>query len=182
MVRDIPLVPLGLLSWMCPLPASCVPSALLTGRVAQEAEIMYLTYCKHYSTTTKTSACNQHYSHCKSIFLWRKIISTILNQENIHHSIPFTSYSDTTLSNTSLMITTTLPVLWYMHTDLIPLSIQNIPLKCPLSSFSPWLWALSVMMVFRTGEMVYHVGLLHVGECYFHHCCTCSFPSRLILL
>jgi len=47
------------------------------------------------------------------------------------------------------IFTTTLAILWYIHTDLIALFLWILSLKCPLNSFSPWLSASSVVTVFQ---------------------------------
>ena len=65
------------------------------------------------------------------------------------------------------------------------LGLWAIPLKCLLSSFSPWLWTPSVLQSFRAGEMVCGVGLLHAeansGSIitalarFYHHCTLLRF-------
>ena len=60
------------------------------------------------------------------------------------------------------------------------LSLRTIPLKCPLSSFSPWLWAPSVTVVLQGRRDGVWCWMVACGSHFwFHHRCACLVLSLL---
>jgi len=57
MVKNIPLASLGQLSWLCPLPATCAPCRLLSGRAVLEGEISLALYS---TAQQQLKLCIQH--------------------------------------------------------------------------------------------------------------------------
>lgn len=127
MFWDTPLSCVGQLSWLCAPPASCAaPASLLAGQCEKlespwHSVITAVQPLKPQCVISIILILNPKYS---IISTTRKKINSMPDETrtiSTPYSIPPTTCLGSMLSNTFQLITTTFPVLWYIHTHMIPL-------------------------------------------------------------